>query len=126
MTMNSPNEFTQKDLMKHLLDTAMHAATRENLQSVEESLNRRIDEVRTELKQDIADVRTELKDVRTELKQDIADVRTELKQDIADVRGEVKDVRTKLDRMQWAICGTIIMGTVTLLFKEQILTALFS
>ncbi|MFM2588151.1 hypothetical protein [Vibrio sp. TBV020] len=119
MTMNSPNEFTQKDLMKHLLDTAMHAATRENLQSVEESLNRRIDEVRTELKQDIADVRTELKQDIAEVRGELKDVRTELKQDIA-------SVSSKQDRMQWAICGTIIMGTVTLLFKEQILTALFS
>lgn len=97
MTMNSPNEFTQKDLMKHLLDVSQHAVTREQLQETERNLNRRIDEVRTELK-----------DVRTELKQDIA------------------SVSSKQDRMQWAICGTIIMGTVTLLFKEQILMALFS
>ena len=104
MTMSSPNEFTQKDLMKHLLDVSQHAVTREQLQETERNLNRRIDEVRTE----------------------IVDVRTELKQDIADVRTEVKEVRSKLDRLQWAICGTIIVGTVTLLFKEQILMILFS
>ncbi|CAK3356755.1 DUF1640 domain-containing protein [Vibrio crassostreae] len=104
MTMSSPNEFTQKDLMKHLLDVSQHSVTREQLQETERNLNRRIDEVRTE----------------------IADVRTELKQDIADVRTEVKEVRSKLDRLQWAICGTIIVGTVTLLFKEQILMALLS
>lgn len=101
MPMSSSNEFTQKDLMKHLLDVSQHAVTREQLQDTERNLNRRIDEVRTELKQDIADVRTELKQ-------------------------EIGDVRSKLDRMQWAICGTIIVGTVTLLFKEQILIALFS
>ncbi|MCF7506105.1 MULTISPECIES: hypothetical protein [Vibrio] len=104
MTMSSPNEFTQKDLMKHLLDVSQHAVTREQLQETERNLNRRIDEVRTE----------------------IVDVRTELKQDIADVRTEVKEVRSKLDRLQWAICGTIIVGTVTLLFKEQILMTLLS
>ena len=98
MPMSSSNEFTQKDLMKHLLDVSQHAVTREQLQDTERNLNRRIDEVRTELKQDIADVRTELKQ-------------------------EIGDVRSKLDRMQWAICGTIIVGTVTLLFKEQILIA---
>ncbi|OED67259.1 hypothetical protein A165_05920 [Vibrio tasmaniensis ZS-17] len=102
--MSSPNEFTQKDLMKHLLDVSQHAVTREQLQETERNLNRRIDEVRTE----------------------IVDVRTELKQDIADVRTEVKEVRSKLDRLQWAICGTIIVGTVTLLFKEQILMTLLS
>ena len=104
MTMSSPNEFTQKDLMKHLLDVSQHAVTREQLQETERNLNRHIDEVRTE----------------------IVDVRTELKQDIADVRTEVKEVRSKLDRLQWAICGTIIVGTVTLLFKEQILMTLLS
>lgn len=93
MTMSSPNEFTQKDLMKHLLDVSQHSVTREQLQETERNLNRRIDEVRTE---------------------------------VADVRTEVKEVRSKLDRLQWAICGTIIVGTVTLLFKEQILMALFS
>lgn len=108
MPMSSSNEFTQKDLMKHLLDVSQHAVTREQLQDTERNLNRRIDEVRTEIN-----------DVRAELKQDIANVRIELKQ-------EIGDVRSKLDRMQWAICGTIIVGTVTLLFKEQILIALFS
>ncbi|WP_146075857.1 hypothetical protein [Vibrio jasicida] len=85
--------------------------TREQLQETERNLNRRIDEVRSEL----VEVRTE-----------IAEVRAELKQDITGVRGEVKEVRSKLDRMQWAICGTIIVGAVTLLFKEQILMALLS
>lgn len=97
MTMSNSNEFTQKDLMKHLLDVSQHAVTREQLQETERNLNRRIDEVRAELKQDITGV-----------------------------RGEIKEVRTKLDRMQWAICGTIIVGAVTLLFKEQILMALLS
>lgn len=104
MTMSNSNEFTQKDLMKHLLDVSQHAVTREHLQETERNLNRRIDEVSTE----------------------IAEVRAELKQDITGVRGEVKEVRSKLDRMQWAICGTIIVGAVTLLFKEQILMALLS
>lgn len=104
MTMSNSNEFTQKDLMKHLLDVSQHAVTREQLQETERNLNRRIDEVRTE----------------------IAEVRAELKQDITGVRGEIKEVRSKLDRMQWAICGTIIVGAVTLLFKEQILMALLS
>lgn len=104
MTMSSSNEFTQKDLMKHLLDVSQHAVTREQLQETERNLNRRIDKVRSKL----------------------VEVRTELKQDIAGVRGEVKEVHSKLDRMQWAICGTIIVGAATLLFKEQILMALLS
>ena len=61
MTMSNSNEFTQKDLMKHLLDVSQHAVTREQLQETERNLNRRIDEVRAELKQDITGVRGEIK-----------------------------------------------------------------
>ena len=59
-----------------------------------QSLETRIESVRTELKTDIESVRTELKtdieSVRTELKTDIESVRTELKTDIESVRTELK------------------------------------
>jgi|GEM_PF-1611258 len=67
-----------------------------------------INDVRTELKGDIADLRTELKgdiaDLRTELKGDIADLRTELKGEMADMRsefrGEFRAVRGDLDDLR--------------------------
>ncbi|WP_165862923.1 hypothetical protein [Vibrio sinensis] len=108
---NNSDNFTQKDLMMYLLDTAQHAATRENLQTLEANLNIRIDQVRDELKE-----------VRAELKQDIADVRGEVK----DVRTELKEVRNKMDRMTWAICGTIIVAAVTVIFKDVLLSGLIS
>ena len=98
---NDSNEFTQKDLMKYLLDTAQHAATREELQSLEINLNIRIDRSRDELKQEIADVRNELK-------------------------AEIKEVRNKMDRMTWAICGTIVVAAVTMMFKDVLLAGLIS
>lgn len=58
--MPNTNEFTQKDLMKHLLDATQHAATREELKSATDKLEQSISGLRTELKQDISDVRNEL------------------------------------------------------------------
>ena len=62
-----------------------------------------LQDVRSELKEDIQDVRTEIQNVRTELKEDIQNVRneiqnvrTELKEDIQNVRNEIQDVRTEL------------------------------
>jgi septal ring factor EnvC (AmiA/AmiB activator) len=105
---NDSNDFTQKDLMKHLLDTAQHAATRGNLQAAEANLGHRIERVQDELGQ-----------VRNELKHEIADIRTDLK-------AEIKEVRTKIDRMTWAICGTIVVAAVTMIFKDVLLAGLIS
>ena len=141
---NDSNDFTQKDLMKHLLDTAQHAATRGDLQTAETNIGRRIErvqdeigQVRNELKQEIVNVRSELKqdiaDLRTELKQDIAElreeikeVRTELKSDHISLKSEVKELRNKMDRMTWAICGTIVVAAVTMIFKDVLLAGLIS
>ena len=57
-------------------------------------------EMREELKAEMASVKTELKadiaSVRSELKADIAGVRSELKADIDDVRTELKSVDSRL------------------------------
>ena len=76
------NDFTQKDLMKHLLNAAQHAATREELQAT-----------KSELKGDIAELRTELKG-------DIAELRTELKGDIAGLRTEFNALADKTDTLR--------------------------
>lgn len=62
-------EFTQKELMQHLLNVSQHTATRE-----------------------------ELTDARKELKQEIADVKQELKQEIASIRHEMRHISGKYDR----------------------------
>ena len=87
------NDFTQKDLMKHLLNAAQHAATREELQATKSELKGDIAELRTELKGDIAELRTELKG-------DIAELRTELKGDIAGLRTEFNALADKTDTLR--------------------------
>ena len=90
--------------MKHLLNAAQHAATREELQATKAELKGDIADFRTELKGDIADLRTELKDdnakLRTELKTDIAGLRTESKSDITGLRTELKALSDKTDTLR--------------------------
>jgi len=65
-----------------------------------ETLDAKIDGVRTDLKEEIQGVRTDLKaeiqGVRTELKAEIQGVRTELKAEIQGVRTEIKETRDEL------------------------------
>ena len=76
-----------------------------------------IDDLRIELKQDIADLRAELKqdiaDLRAELKQDIADVRAELKEDIAELRTDVRRLDDRVDELNVRLVAVEIhTGTV--------------
>ena len=45
MSNEDPNTFTQKDLMQHLLHATQHAATREELQSVKQDIDKRFEQV---------------------------------------------------------------------------------
>ena len=94
--MPNTNEFTQKDLMQHLLNASHHAATRED-----------IADLRVELKQDISELRTEVKDLRVELKQDIVDVRTELSL-------KIDNVDKKFDRLTWLVVTTLAAVLVSI------------
>ena len=99
----NPNDFTQKDLMLHLLQVSQHTVTREELKEDNESL-------KSDLKEDIAELKSDLKEDITELKSDILELRTELKSDI-------QKVDAKFDRMQWLIVATIL----SVFFKDYIL-----
>ncbi|MEI6378724.1 MAG: hypothetical protein WCO55_03625 [Candidatus Falkowbacteria bacterium] len=63
-----------------------------------------INDVRTELKGDIADLRTELKgdiaDLRTELKGEMADMRSEFRGEFRAVRGDLDDLRERVSRLE--------------------------
>ena len=63
-----------------------------------------INDVRTELKGDIADLRTELKgdiaDLRTELKGEMADMRSEFRGEFRAVRGDLDDLRELVSRLE--------------------------
>ena len=54
-----------------------------------ERVDRKIDEVRFELRQEISEV-------KSELKQEIGEVKSELKEDIANVRGDIKAIDARL------------------------------
>jgi multidrug resistance efflux pump len=89
MNENTPtNEFTQKDLMQHLLNVSQHVATREELS-----------EVKAELKQDIAEV-------KAELKQDIA----EIKADISELRADISGIKIEMGRLTVKLGGMIVAG----------------
>ena len=75
------------------------------------NLDRKIGEVKSELKSDISEL-------RNELKSDIIEVRNELKVSIAEVRTEI--ARTKSDILLWAITPLSlgIIGTVIAIFLK--------
>ena len=67
----------------------------EEIQASKARQNKRIDDVKTEIK----DVRAEIKDVRAEIK----DVKTELKQDNAELKADMRAMDNKLDQVLEAL-----------------------
>ena len=136
---SNKNDFTQKDLMIHLLQSAQHSATREELQEVKselkidtQELRNDIQELRSELKGDIQELRSELKgdiqELRSELKGDIQDLRSELKGDMQEVKDDIKslelqlrETNNKFNKLGWLMLGSAI----TIFFKEKILAFIF-
>ena len=74
---------------------ASEARLHEEIQASEARQNKRIDEVKTEIR----DVKTEIRDVKTEIR----DVKTELKQDNAELKADVKAMDNKMDRVLEAL-----------------------
>ena len=122
----NPNDFSQKDLMLHLLQVAQHTVTREELKEdisdikeyiakvetrfdkVEarfDKVDEKISKVEIALKQDISKVeiglRQDISKVEIALRQDISKVEIALKQDN-------KDLIKRVDRfMFWSLSLTI-------------------
>ena len=82
-------------------------AARADLEIIESTLGRKIDDTRTELKQDIADL-------RAELKQDIAGLRT----DIAGMDARIE--AAKADTIKWVV-GIISFQTVAIVGAAVVL-----
>jgi len=113
----NPNEFTQKDLMLHLLHVSQHTVTREelkedvskvevNLKETMLSLDNKIDKVEKNLKEDISKLDIKIDKVEKNLKEDISKLDTKI--DKVDIR---------LERLQWFL----LTGALVILFKEQII-----
>jgi chaperonin cofactor prefoldin len=88
------NDFTQKDLMLHLLQVSQHTVTRE------------------EVKEDISQIDKKL----DKLDDKISNVETNLKLDISKLDDKISKVDSKFDKIQWLIIATL----VTVLSKDYI------
>ena len=112
----NPNDFSQKDLMLHLLQVSQHTVTREELK--EDISDLKNDIAKVDAKFDKVDAKFDKIDDRFDKMDDkfdkkISKVETSLKQDIA-------KVDNKFDRMQWLIIATMF----TVLMKDSILSFL--
>ena len=123
----NPNDFTQKDLMLHLLQVTQHTVTREELKEdiskvelqvqkldtkidkVEENLNNKIDKVEENLNNKIDKVEENLN-----IKIDKLEENLNIKMDKLD--SKISKIDAKFDKVQWLIIATIL----TVLLKDKI------
>ncbi len=94
------------------------AVSRQATNDLRTELKDDIAELRTELKNDIAELRTELKNdiaachqatdnLRTELKTDIADLRMEIKSDVAELRMAVATLDARVYDLNTSVTGLL-------------------
>ena len=116
--MDEKTEFTQKELMQHLLQAAQHSATREELNQVRNELKGDIAELKTELKSDMAELKSDLKsdmaELKSELKGDTAGLKSELKNDIASIKKDIEPLKTMEYRLTIKLGGLMITGITIL------------
>ena len=126
----NPNDFTQKDLMLHLLQVSQHTVTREEVKEDISQIDKKLDKlddkiskVEMNLKQDISKLDDKVSKVEMNLKQDISKlddkiskVEMNLKQDISKLDDKISKVDAKFDKIQWLIIATM----VTVLSKDYI------
>ncbi|MEA2100036.1 MAG: hypothetical protein U9P72_07895 [Campylobacterota bacterium] len=113
-----PNNFTQKDLMIHLLDASLHTVTREELKENNQNLE-------TNLKKDISildikieNLNTKIDKVETNLNTKIDKIETNLNTKIDKLETKIDKIDAKFDKIQYLIIATI----VTVLLKDYIIS----
>jgi predicted nuclease with TOPRIM domain len=125
------NEFTQKDLMLHLLQVSQHTVTREELKEdilqLDSSLNRKMDQNEKHsddkfgaLDKKIDKVEANLNEKIEALDKKIDKVEANLNEKIDKVDKKIDKLEAKFDKLNWFL----IAGALVLLFKEQILKLL--
>ncbi len=104
------NEFTQKDLMLHLLNVTQHSATREDVKidisELSGQVNKRFEQVDKRFEQ--VDKQFEQIDKRFE----------QVDKRFDQIEKKIEKIDSKFDRLQWLIVATII----TVLGKDYILS----
>ncbi|PIF04233.1 MAG: hypothetical protein CSA86_02625 [Arcobacter sp.] len=108
----NPNDFSQKDLMLHLLQVSQHTVTRGELKEDISLLKQDI--ARVEARFDKVDERFNNVDERfNKIDEKISNVKKELKEDIS-------KIDKKFDRVQWLIVATIL----SVLLKDYVISLL--
>jgi chromosome segregation ATPase len=93
----NPNDFTQKDLMLHLLQVAQHSATRED---VKEDIGK------LDIKFDKIDIKFNKLESKLDIKFDKLESKLDIKFD--KLESKIDRVDNKFNRLQWLIVATII------------------
>ena len=97
------NTYNQNQIINDKLDFLI-GEMRDMKQDIR-ALDKKIDNVRTELKSDISKVDEKIDNVETRLDKKIDTVRTELKAEIADVRTEFK---AEMHTARWQVIGVVV------------------
>ena len=126
-----PNEFTQKDLMLHLLQVSQHTVTREEISKIDD----RFDKIDDTIKEEASKIDARFDKVDTTIKEEVSKLDATIKEEISkidvkfdkvDDRFDKMDVRiskieTKFDKLQWTIVAAIIG-----IFAKDYILKLFS
>ena len=96
----NPNDFTQKDLMLHLLQVSQHTVTREEVKD---------DILALDKKMDISFANVDKR---------FNDLETSINQRFEQVDKKIDKLDMKFDKLQWFL----VAGALVILFKEQILS----
>ena len=97
------NTYNQNQIINYKLDFLI-GEMRDMKQDIR-ALDKKIDNVRTELKSDISKVDEKIDSVESKLDKKIDTVRTELKAEIADVRTEFK---AEMHTARWQVIGVVV------------------
>ncbi|MBL0707440.1 MAG: hypothetical protein JJW00_00105 [Sulfurimonas sp.] len=115
LTINA-NDFTQKDLMLHLLQVTQHSATREDVKSDIHELSTQIDKRFEQVDKRFEQVEKRFEQVEKRFEQ--VDKRFEqVDKSLETLNLKIDRVDSKFDRLQWLIVATI----VTVLSKDYLL-----
>jgi chaperonin cofactor prefoldin len=97
----NPNDFTQKDLMLHLLQVAQHSATREDVKEDIGKLDIKFDKLESKL-----DIKFDKLESKLDIKFDKLESKLDIKFD--KLESKIDRVDNKFNRLQWLIVATII------------------
>ena len=115
-----PNNFTQKDLMIHLLNVSQHTVTRDELKDdnykLEHNLSEKIDAVVKH-----TDQRFEQTDkILVQIDKRFDSLEKSIDKRFEQVDQKIDKLDAKFDKLQWFL----VVGALVILFKEQILALL--